>query len=174
MRRPIVLLITALLMLLLASPATALAGGPWVVKNAAGKGIGTAKSIYLAKYPADPSYPSNWRGRVYGGHRFKTAGVTYNRMFTWFTWCKGDGGKVPPATVGNDGSGPPVHWGIYRQGTDPWYWDHRGRIVKRHGRWVVEQRIAAGAWQKRGSVNDACPAWLAGGAVYLLVGPKWL
>lgn len=165
-RHPLLLLAAIPLLLVLALPAVASAGGPWVVKNAAGKRMGTAKTV--------PGAYDNVAGRVYGSHQFKTGGVTYNRMFTWFTWCKGGSDMPKPATVGHDSDRPNRDWAVGRQGADPSNWEHRGRIVKRHGRWVVEQRIAAGAWQKRGSVNDACPAWLAGGAVYLLVGPKWL
>ena len=52
-----------------------------------------------------------------------------------------------------------------------------GRVVHRRGRWVVQSRPVGGSgWADRGWVNDACPPWLAGGAVYLCLiplGQEW-
>jgi hypothetical protein len=42
-----------------------------------------------------------------------------------------------------------------------------GKIGRYAGRWVVKEKVGDG-WRRRGSVTDACPPWLAGGAVYLL------
>jgi hypothetical protein len=44
---------------------------------------------------------------------------------------------------------------------------HRRYFVRRSGRWVVFKRVG-GAFKKTGSVDDACPAFLAGTGVYVL------
>lgn len=46
----------------------------------------------------------------------------------------------------------------------------RGRIIRQSGRWRAQ--IMGDFCHTSGSVNDACPAWLAGGAVFIL-GKEW-
>ena len=43
-----------------------------------------------------------------------------------------------------------------------------GRVVRRGGQWVVQQR-SNGEYSTKGRVDDSCPAWVSGGAVCWLV-----
>jgi len=48
-----------------------------------------------------------------------------------------------------------------------------GRVLKRNGRWVVQQGDPQSGWTTRGSVTGACPPWAAGGAVFLALIPDF-
>jgi hypothetical protein len=149
-----------LVVLSLCGSTQALAAGPWVVKDAAGKRVGYAKtngSAYsLAKH------------RVYGPERILRAWVQYDRMFAWTTYCRARSGRQAAAYVQRMGSSG-WHMGTVEY-FDPPKWS--GRVNKRGGRWVVYATVD-GVRRARGSVTAKCPAWLAGGAVYILLGDRW-
>ena len=149
-----------LIVLSLCVSTQAVAGGPWVVKDAAGKRIGYARtsgSAYsLAKH------------RVYGPKRILKAWVQYERMDAWTTYCRTRSGRQAAAYVQRIGSSG-WHMGTVKRFDSP-KWS--GRVDKRGGRWVVYATVD-GTRRARGSVTAKCPAWFAGGAVYILLGDRW-
>ena len=144
------------LVLMLAFPLAAHAGGTWSVKNSAEKAIGSATSV--STYGAVA-------GRISGGHYFKTAGVEYLRMYAWRGWCKSSSGLLKDVIIQKLGS----RWVM---GPPHGQWVEKGRVIRSGGRRLVQQANGTG-WRTRGSVAGACPAWLAGAAVYLLLGKEW-
>lgn len=143
------------LLILVVVPSAAHAGGPWVVKDAAGKKIGHART--------NGGQYSSARHKVYGPRWIEKAWVQYERMYAWTTHAVTTTGPQPSAYVQRvDG----WHMGPAKSGN----WS--GRIRKSGGRWIVLLEVN-GAWKKRGSVSSACPVWLAGGAVYILLGDRW-
>jgi len=138
--------------------------GTWRIKNSRGRVIGTATgtgtaSALTGKYPVI----RNRSGAKVGGIQ----GYSHNSLQAWY---------APPGATGLQrgcllmrelvGS----HW--------RWIIDHdgevgpHGRIVKRSGRWVVQEH-RGDRWIKRGSAPGSCLPWLAGGAVYVL-STTWL
>jgi hypothetical protein len=106
------------------------------------------------------------KARVSGSTWFKSAGVYHSGLLQWVGWCASSSGWMKAVTIVNDG---PYGWRLLAYGEGRII----GQVVRRSGRWVVLQQVTEGSWRKRGSVSGKCPAWLAGGAVYLLLGPRW-
>jgi hypothetical protein len=154
----LIFLFVVVLVSALTVPALAAAGGPWVVKDAAGHRIGYAQTDGSA-------YSGAARHPVYGPKRIADAWVTYKTQMAWFTRCKERSGWRPPAYVQQIGTSG---WWMGPLKSGSW----EGRLRKRDGRWLVLLKVN-GAWRTRGSVTARCPAWLAGGAVYILLGDRW-
>lgn len=146
--------------LVLTVPSVAAAAGPWTVRDAAGKKIGYASS--------DGSPYVDSKNRVWGPKRIKRAWLEYQTQMAWVTRCKTSTGSLPSAYVQEVGSSG---WWMGPVSSDyPPAW--RGRVRKLDGRWVASLKVN-GKWKARGSVTSECPAWLAGGAVYILLGKQW-
>ena len=139
---------------LLVAPACAVAGGPWVVKNASGRETGSVRVVSATK-------------AIYikGGREAGEINRTGRGKWTAFTLRLGGVDAVHVHHAALWGKSPAWQLrGFAEMGPLPL----AGRIVRRSGRWIVQSVDASRGWRKRGSVARSCPAWAAGGAVFLI------
>jgi hypothetical protein len=160
MSRRLVVALIAAVVLTLALPAVAQAGGPWRVKDANGTVLGSAKTLTATK------------GRMYwasgGGHgvmnpwdkpgkwtayTFRPGYMTAVHVFHAALWHKSPAWQIR---------------GFAEMGPMPLI----GRIIKHDGMWVVQAKDSGG-WTTEGYVSARCPAWLAGGSVGLFLYDSW-
>jgi len=131
-----------------------------VVRNASGTKLGYART-------GGKAY-SSVRHWVLGRDRVKRGWIRYARMDAWLISASRATGARPTAYAQRVGSSG---WWMGPNSSDyPAAWE--GRIRKRNKRWFVYLKVD-GVWRVRGSVTAKCPAWLAGGAVYVLLGKRW-
>jgi hypothetical protein len=138
----------------LVAPACAAAGGPWAVKNADGRKIGTVRTVSSTKAvfvkSGRDAGEMNRRGRgKWTAFGFLHGGMDAAHVHHAALW-----GKSPAWQLR----------GFAEYGPLPLI----GRIVRRRGRLVVQAGNGRNGWKTRGTVTRACPVWAAGGAVYLM------
>ena len=156
MRRCVLILAAAAICVGLAAPASALAGKTWVVKNAAGKRIGTAHR------------DSSIQARAYGLDGVQCGVLSRNDDGSWAA-AEGrpeDQGIGKSVTI-EESSDPGSPWLLM----NPYREDEIEGIVRKRERFWKVQRKVGETYRTYGSVSAACAAWLAGGAVFLLSFP---
>lgn len=154
-RRLVVTLICLIGLIVVGLPQSALAGGRWAVKDAQGQKIGMVKKVSAKKVKVTTA-----------GHDAGIVHRTARGKWTAYGFLSGHMEAVHIHHAGLWGKTP--KWqlrGFAELGPMPLC----GRIMKRNGRWVVQSGNRARGWTTRGSVTGGCPAWAAGGAVFLIV-----
>ena len=155
MRRRLLVLLSASVLLALFIPATAAAAG-WVVKSPSGQRLG--KVVRVSKGVCD---------------LYDAAGVHCG----WVQWRSGDSDWM--AVWGYDTDGGLRKMATVDKGYKRWYlqsdWElgHSGYAIRKASRWVVRMH-ADGGIRTMGRVSRYCPGWGATGAVYVLCGDQWL
>lgn len=144
---------TAALSVMLAVPAPSLAGGPWTVKDASGRTVGKVRTVSATK--ALVLVHGKAAGEVNRTARGKwTAfGFLTGHMEAIHIWHAAQWGGRPGWQLR----------GFAELGPLPL----AGRLVKRDGQWLVQSGDRERGWSLRGLTSGACPAWAAGGAVFL-------
>jgi hypothetical protein len=139
------------------TPASALAGGPWAVKDADGQVIGTVRTVSSQKARVEVqgqdageiNRTSRGKWTAFGFLSGHMEAVHIRHAALW--------GKTPAWQLRGFAEMGPLLLA--------------GRILKRNGRWIVQEGNRSRGWTTRGSVTGACPAWGAGGSVLLALAP---
>jgi len=153
MRRFVLPIVAAIVLVALVLPTTAVANG-WTVKNRSGVKIGkvvrtkTSKCVLYDK-----------AGRRCGAVQWNAEVPTYVAYLAY----AGDSGVRKMCRVEKTGG----YWYI----TETLYWG--GWALKKGDRWSVYQFGDGGVNRLRGRVSSRCPGWGAAGAVYVLT-KTWL
>jgi hypothetical protein len=150
-RRLLVLLVVAPCLGAIALPGDALAGGKWAVRTLTGQQVGWAVVTNRARAEGKVY----WLGALGQACKVRKTSVR--------TWSAISANSMLPTTVVRKYASAP-RWRLFTQTSRYW-----GRVVRRQDVWAVQRRLA-GKFVTVGTVNEHCPAPLAGSAVLWLVG----
>ncbi len=148
--RPMVLVLTFALMLILLLPASALASKSWVVRSTAGAKRGT---VVLKSFGVGHCLTTkgSFAGTLTSGSG-EPGGIVYSGSYT-----------KPGNYLGS------VDQRYYRNGADGN--KIMGKAVRAGGRWLLKQKVG-GSWRTRGRVSASCPSYMAATALRLLLWKK--